>query len=300
MLRDIPSHVGIRFVRTPGAPVTRTADGLARTQRANAGGFTLRNPRVTLNTNETAVIWTDAASPSAVEIESKTSGITLRPFDVKLRASAADRLYLIAAAEAVLAQGVPVAAASGTRNSATLIIGATSSDSAKPLLAPWQVEAARAIATDTSLTRAAGSATITSNPSNGSAPWIVLMRDAGGKPAILAAADGATGATRMLVWSRLAASDEATALLIRATLRALAGGDGFGEAEVMAIPDSTLARWQRPSSEPPASEWRNVDGNDRRWLWGVVIALLVAEQVLRQRARHVEAQADRKVFENAA
>lgn len=126
------------------------------------------------------------------------------------------------------------------------------------------------------------------------------MRDASGRPAVLAAADGGNGQTRMLVWSRVAAGDEATALLIRATLRALAGGDGFGEAEVIAIPDATLARWQRPSSEPPASEWRNVDGNDRRWLWGVVIALLVAEQVLRRRAGHVEAQAERKAFEHAA
>ena len=126
------------------------------------------------------------------------------------------------------------------------------------------------------------------------------MRDAGGRPAIQVAAEGANAQARMLVWSRVAASDEATALLIRATLRALAGGEGFGEAEVIAIPDATLARWQRPSSEPPASEWRNVDGNDRRWLWGAVIALLVAEQVLRRRAGHVEAQAERKVLENAA
>ena len=40
MLRDLPSHVGIRLVRTSGAPVTRTADGQPRTQRttASAGG----------------------------------------------------------------------------------------------------------------------------------------------------------------------------------------------------------------------------------------------------------------------
>ena len=122
-------------------------------------------------------------------------------------------------------------------------------------------------------------------------PWIVLMRDAGGAPAILAAADGANGDTRMLVWSRVAAADEATALLIRATLRALAGPDAFGEAEVIAIPDATLAQWQRPASEPPASEWRDVDGNDRRWLWGAVLVLLVVEQVVRRRARHADAQA---------
>ena len=83
----------------------------------------------------------------------------------------------------------------------------------------------------------------------------------------------------MLVWSRIAAADETTALLIRATLRALAGPDAFGEAEVIAIPDATLAQWQRPASDPPASEWRDVDGNDRRWLWGAVLVLLVVEQV---------------------
>ena len=106
-----------------------------------------------------------------------------------------------------------------------------------------------------------------------------------------------------MVWSRIAAGDETTALLIRATLRALAGADAFSEAEVIAIPDATLAQWQRPASDPLASEWRDVDGNDRRWLWGAAIALLIVEQVLRRRARHREAQPDRpdgKVFEHAA
>jgi hypothetical protein len=358
MLRDLPPHVGIRFVRTSAAPVTRTADGQPRTQRTAASGFALRSPRVTLNASETAVTWTDAASPSSVEIDtidaainsseaairadrkSKALDITLRPFDLKLRGSATDRPFLLAAAEAVLAQGVPVTAAGGAgiRNAATIIIAAASTDDAasgphdaRALIMPWQVDAARAIATDASLTRAAGRTAVASSQaasgtpapaaeslaspsfeataksriaskasSDVPEPWIVLMRDAGGRPAVLAAADRSNEGARMLVWSRMAAADEATALLIRATLRALAGPDAFGEAEVIAMPDATLARWQRPASEPPANEWRDVDGNDRRWLWGAVLALLVAEQVVRRRARHAEAQPDRKVFEHAA
>jgi hypothetical protein len=126
------------------------------------------------------------------------------------------------------------------------------------------------------------------------------VRDADGAPAILAAADGARANAGMLVWSRVAAADETTALLIRATLRALAGSDTFAEAEVIAIPDATLAQWQRPASDPPASEWRDVDGNDRRSLWSAVLVLLVVEQILRRRARHSEAQPDRKVYEHAA
>ena len=92
----------------------RDCEHVARRPRA----FTLRSPRVTLNSNETAVTWTDAASP--IEIvgidddvrrrplplkRAATRGeITLRPFDLKLRDSAADRPFLLAAAEAVLAQ----------------------------------------------------------------------------------------------------------------------------------------------------------------------------------------------------
>jgi hypothetical protein len=362
MLRDVPAHVGIRFVRTAGAPATRTADGQPRTQRTTAGAFTLRNPRVTLNASETAVTWGDTTPPSAIEIDttdaattpseapiranskSKVPDITLRPFDLKLRGSAADRPFLLAAADAVLAQGVPVAAgAVGIQKSATIIIASNSSDDAAPrqqdagtLVTPWQVDVARDIATDTALTRAAGRATAgpdptrsdnTATPTSGSAsvtsvpsssgttaksrkasivasdapkPWIVLMRDTDGKPAILAAADGANGDRRMLVWSRVAAADETTALLIRATLRALAGPDSFAEAEVIAIPDATLSQWQRPAADPPASEWRDVESNDRRWLWGAVLVLLVAEQILRRRARHVDAQPDRKVLEHAA
>ena len=363
MLRDIPSHVGIRFVRTPAAPVTRTVDGQSRTQRTVAGGFTLRDPRVTLNANETAVTWTDTASAPRVEIDASEAStmtattnaaadITLRPFDVKLRGNAADRPFLLAAAEAVLTQGIPVSpATSGTRNTATIIIGAAANADVNALATTWQADAARIIATDTALARAVGRTTSSaassdsapaagpvpaagaaatrpeaSQTASGSssaptseataksrrashgavdvaAPWLVLMRDAGGAPVVLAAADKANGNTRMLVWSRVAAADEATALLIRATLRALAGNDAFGEAEVIAMADATLAQWQRPSSEPPASEWRDVDGNDRRWLWGAVIVLIVVEQIVRRRARHIGAQSDRadgKVFEHAA
>lgn len=377
-LRDIPPYVGIRLVRTPGAPVTRTVDGQARTQNAAAGGFTLRNPRVTLNASETAVTWNDAASPPSssssprIEIDAsddaatKTADITLRPFDLKLRGGAADRPFLLAAAEAVLAQGVPVAAsASGVRHAATIIVADEATNyGLGAVIAPWQVDAARAIATDTALTRAVGRATAATSaarsantatigapatassapspsgsaasasaatrraaettasgsstsespsseaaaksrrasnaPSNVTAPWIVLMRDAGGAPVILAAAEGANANARMLLWSRIEAAGEASALLIRATLRALAGPDAFGEAEVIAIPDTTLAQWQRPASEPPASEWRDVEGNDRRWLWGAVLVLIVVEQVLRRRARHADAQTDRKVYEHAA
>jgi hypothetical protein len=325
MLRDLPAHVGIRFLRTSGAPATRTVDGQARTQRTTTGDFTLRNPRVTLNASETAVTWADATPPSPIEIDtidaattpseaaiqarrkSNIPDITLRPFDLKLRGSTADRPFLLAAANAVLAQGVPIAAgAVGVQKSVTIIIAGSSADDAAPgphdagtLITRWQVDVARDIATDTALARAAGR--VASNTSSGAPePWIVLMRDADGKPAILAASDGTNGNTRMLVWSRVAAADETTALLIRATLRALAGPDSFGEAEVIAIPDATLAQWQRPASDPPASEWRDVDGNDRRWLWGAVLMLIVAEQILRRRARHVDAQPDGKVLEHAA
>lgn len=333
-LRDIPPYVGIRLVRTAGAPVTRAADGLPRTQRAAAGGFTLRNPRVTVNASDTSVTWTDAASPASspsassstaasagtspstsprVEIDaseaanSQRSEITLRPFDLKLRGAAADRPFLLAASEAVLAQGIPVATGGRSpRHTATLIVGIDAANEGAPApLASWQVDAARAIATNVDLARAVGRVTVgakSGRASNGAidvpAPWVVLMRDAGGAPAILAAAENADANARMLLWSRVASADEATALLIRATLRAMAGADAFGEAEVIAIPDATLAQWQRPASDPPVSEWSDVESNDRRWLWGVVLALIGAEQFLRRRARHAEAQVDRKVYEH--
>ena len=320
MLRDVPPHVGIRLVRTPGhlsrARSTASHARIAR-PRTPRRGFALRNPRVTLNANETAVTWLDAASPSlspsAIEIDdtidaatttpnqkSKVADLTLRPFDLKLRGSPADRPFLRAAAEAVVAQGVrvPVApSAASVRNTATIIIAdaAPSPNDANAFFAQWQVDTARAIATDAPLLRAVGRAmtsapavarseaapgaavsavpadseataksrTASNAPSDVPAPWIVLMRDAGGKPAVLAAG-GARGDARMLVWSRVAAADEATALLIRATLWALAGVDTFAEAEVNAIPDATLGAWQRPTSEPPASEWRDVDYGQRR------------------------------------
>ena len=59
MLRDIPSHVGIRS----GTDIGRARHAYRRRSAAHAargtaaGGFTMRSPRVTLNANETAVTW---------------------------------------------------------------------------------------------------------------------------------------------------------------------------------------------------------------------------------------------------
>lgn len=354
MLRDVPSHIGLRFVRTGTAPATRDADGHARTHRAG-DGFEAWTPHVTLNAHETAVAWR-STSDTRVAIETTPAGFSVRPFNLRVEASHdADRRMLAAAAQAVLAQGVRVPA-NADPTPITIVVerdGSAGSDAAvpsaeqraalpdaKPLSAPWMHGVLAQIATEPQLARALsrapsratvgggshdGTTRATSAPlaaSNGAArdsdgrssatrrdetreaaasgspsPWIVVMCDAAGRPAVLAASAGARA--ELVLVSRAAADDEATALLVRAALRAVAGAEPLAEAEVLTLADATLAEWQRPASDPPASDWQRVDSSDRRWLWGAALVLLVVEQVLRRGRRTTNAHQD-QTYEHAA
>jgi Aerotolerance regulator N-terminal len=317
MLRAVPGHVGMRFVRAGDTPATRTADGLPQTRRA-ARGFDAHTPRVTVTSRDTSVSWLSAGPVSGrdrtgardvrVVVDPSSRDVRLHPFGVRLHGSVDDRPALLAAAEAVLAQGVPVGAglAGSAKEHESAIYPATITVMPEPgalelpsgairLTAPWMGDVLDRIATDATLARGVGRATIDERfAMEVPAPWLIVLRDRRGRPALIAAAADATKSrseseSELLLVSRVKASDEATALLLRSTLRALAGPDPLLEAEVLAVPDAQLARWQRRATDPPPSEWQHVESGDRRWLWAGALLLLVVEQFIRrQHDSHAE------------
>jgi hypothetical protein len=202
---------------------------------------------------------------------------------------------------------------------------------AQAIAQPSAQSAARSAQSAAGSTQSAGAAAGTTDAA---APWITVARDAHGRPALLAAARARTGngpgaapgsgsaaaavapanaadargvatsasssATELVLVSRAPAADATTALLIRATLRALGGSDPLLEAEVMTLPDATLAQWQRPATDPPPAEWQDLDSSDRRWLWTAVLLLLALEQFLRRsRHRHTDTETE-AAYEHAA
>jgi hypothetical protein len=59
----------------------------------------------------------------------------------------------------------------------------------------------------------------------------------------------------------------------------------YAEYEVNTIDDMELAAWSRSAGDVQIAMWRHADRNDARWFWGLVLALLAVETVVRTRAR---------------
>ncbi len=155
----------------------------------------------------------------------------------------------------------------------------------QPSAAPASASALSSASASASLSTAAAASSTTS----ASAPWVAVLSDSRAAPVVLAAArvrEGQGGGRELVLVARMSASAAATPLLLRAVLRAVAGPDLLPEAEVRTISDRALSLWTRPAAEPAAEAFRQVEDSDRRWLWAVVIAVLVIEMwARRERAK---------------
>jgi hypothetical protein len=81
-----------------------------------------------------------------------------------------------------------------------------------------------------------------------------------------------------------------SAAVVRATLVARQGPVASPEAEVLRTPQVTLAAWFRPPGPVDRDAWRHAERSDARWLWLVVLALLIVEHWLRSRPAAIPAE----------
>lgn len=158
---------------------------------------------------------------------------------------------------------------------------------ATPVSVPWMADAIARIAGDADVQMAARRVVKSQTerePAGGrlpSGPWLPVARASDGTPIVAAAAS----AGRLAVVTSVPASKVAMPILLRAVVNALADVPDLQHAEVAAIPDADLRAWSRPAVSPPATPLRNVDADDRRWLWGASLLLLALEAWMRRAKR---------------
>jgi hypothetical protein len=158
---------------------------------------------------------------------------------------------------------------------------------AVPVSVPWMADAIARIAGDADVQMAARRVVrpqTEREPAGGrlrSGPWLPVARASDGTPIVAAAAS----AGRLAVVTSVTPSNVAMPILLRAVVNALAEVPDVQPAEVAAIPDADLRAWSRGAVAPPATPLRNVDADDRRWLWGTALLLLALEAWMRRARR---------------
>jgi aerotolerance regulator-like protein len=288
-LARVPADVGIRLERSGGLPPART---IAFGRLVTASGAIDR--ALTLAGRSTSVQ------------ERSPEGMVSPPWAVDAIAPAAAKPAVDAAMAAVRAQRV-WAPAAGRR--ARLIVLDDGAPAAPPIDAgalhadavrrPWMADAIASLVRDTDLQAAArrvargivdrrfapGGAAGAPSSSLAPAsppPWLTVARSADGTPLVVAAAaDDA-----LVVATGAPATAVVTPILIRGVANALADIPDLQRDEIVPIPDDDLRAWSRPPALPETTRLRNVDEDDRRWLWIAVLALLAIETWMRRASPH--------------
>jgi hypothetical protein len=106
----------------------------------------------------------------------------------------------------------------------------------------------------------------------------------------LAARASIGGRDHLVFFTAIDPGSLAAAALIGSIGRALSNAPPVTEFEPAVTPDAVLAAWQRPPVDRAAGG-ANADASDGRWLWLVVLALLVGETVYRRSLRRAATMA---------
>ena len=276
-LAGVPTDVGIRFMRTADVPAARTVDDSPLLTRTGA-----RRRSVVLTGPATSVREAGDTVPAAWPIEVIAPSDLQRTVDaardavlsLRVRAPAADRR-----AQLVFAQGSDVRVAGDVAAIRT----------------PWMADSLARVARDTDLqSEAARVPAGLVDPRFARGPWHVLVNALDGRPI----ASAAMASHKLTVVAAARAGDLIVPVLMRAIANGLAPASDLTAADVLPIGDATLRAWTRPPGPPPPPRPETVDRDDRRWLWGVVLLLLMVENWVRRSARgadHVQEEVRARV-----
>ncbi|MEJ7811703.1 MAG: BatA domain-containing protein [Gemmatimonadaceae bacterium] len=280
----VPPTVGVRLERVDVLPMKDTLETYTRY------GDSVLIARTAFSEGRATVEWSAGRAPAR-------GGDTLL-----LLAGAGERARADADARAAASVGIPVPEDTahavaivypGFERRGELLRGAT------PPRAPWMTDAVARLRSDSMLLAAAARAPVSDEAAR--APGLVIARDDGGRPVMVAAQDTAAGRERLLLFSSADAGSLAATALIAAAARARSLAPPITELEPATLPAPVLAPWQRaPAADPPAGA--NADGaaapSDGRWLWVLTLALLALETWLRRSAH--EPTAARVAHDRAA
>ena len=159
----------------------------------------------------------------------------------------------------------------------TFLFPGVPTPAAAPLHVPWMIAALVAAREDAALAGAATSRRDTKG-STLSTVWAPVVRSATGEPLVSAAAE----TNGLLVSVSAEPSDVLSLAAVRAFLMAGSLTPDWGELEVEAMAPSQLKAWTRAAGPIPGERFKPTPPGDSRWLWGLALALLCAEWVVRR------------------
>ncbi len=258
-LDGIPSGVGLRFVPV-GASDARSSRFAGLALLAANGGIQYQS--ITIDGERTRVLITPGSE--------RLRGLQLHT------TNPADAASLL---EVVAASGAPAPDA----NQPIVMAFASAQFAAKPsrVASGWMLDAVLRMRGDDELARAAGQGHAGSGVREAEAPWVPVTRSEGGAVLVRAAA-----IDRALAVDVSAEADSyLAAAALRAALWARSGDVArqFAEREVLRIPRQRLAEWSRPPGPISRDGWPRSTGNDARWFWAAVLALIGVETLIRRR-----------------
>jgi len=96
---------------------------------------------------------------------------------------------------------------------------------------------------------------------------------------------GAAGTNELRLFPGVAAGSLGSAALVGAAARAASPDPEPAEASTATIADATLRSWERPASDVTPVVPRDPNRFDGRWMWGLALALLAVEGLLRRTRR---------------
>ena len=96
---------------------------------------------------------------------------------------------------------------------------------------------------------------------------------------------GAAGTNELRIFADTTAGSLGSAALVAAAARAASPDPDPAELNTATIADATLRTWERPASDVAPVAGRDPDRFDGRWMWGLALALLAVEAVVRRGRR---------------
>ena len=274
-IETIPPQIGLRFVNVGELPVSVEFRGDVS---SSASGVDARVQQVRAAREGTGVRLTAAPSGAA----------GLRLMDAGPAGDGLLRAVATAGAPAPSA-GEPLAVAFATSARENPVGSSTHApDVGRPAMPAWMIRTIVMMRRDPALAEAARDHRARSSLSGTSG--IVVARDAGGAPMLVARAAG----RELLLVVAGTPLDYMAAAALRSALIARRGDRAWEEHETVPIPAARLAGWKREPAPIGTTGWQELsDGapGDARVLWLVVLMLLGVETIVRRRRRDREATA---------
>jgi hypothetical protein len=287
-VRDVPSSIGLRFVRTGTTRASATLDGTVVTRATDSGLSTVQSG-LALEGDRTIVRPADS-TPLANAIEATRLGWRSPRLAIDLVGNESTRPTLRAALVAALGVGAPVLA-SGAAHPLVMQVAATPglagwTPRIEPLSEAWMAATVERLVSDAALARSTrGVRALTREPLP--APWLTILNDEDGRAIVAATGTTSTAAGRdvraLFVLARVDVVSPVSAALAHALLASRDDARRFARDEILPIPDAQLAAWSRAPGDVDPRRIGDAHVSDRRWFWAAALAVLGIEMMVRRR-----------------